>query len=571
MRGGIVAIKLVAVVAASALTLACAESEHPPAPSTATAPAETPARAAPAADVTVTTTSNEARAAFEKGRDLQLNTREPEAIAEFKKALALDPNFVFAKAWLGYLTLGDEGTQLLDKAMAARDKLPEPERLSIEQLAALRAGDRKKASEIAQKIVALLPFDWRAQLDLGNRLYDERKYEESVAHFSKAAAFGPKTPAVYNALGYGLLMQRRVDAAVYAFRKYAELKPDEPNALDSLGEALMSAGKLDEAEQSFQKAADAGFSFAWDGVAETRFLRGNWAGGFEANARAKQDALRAIDKLDADANACWALLAKGDRAEADKRIDALDKDAQGAKYDEMAAMSSVLRAVSLADSGKDGDANGELQKAIDRGKTAKLPGIAQNRVNRLALSLRAIVATRIGAADADKVAAEIGALGHQGEADLDQKSLEALGKGAALLAKGDAKAAVGELSHCVDQDSFCRYALLLAEDKAGDATTAGLTRDRLVSMNLREYPYLWVRAKSSMPAARSSASIRVLASALNSPSSRRMVSMLTSFLRLTLKSVAAVARSLSACRFWLITMSGPWSATRIASTRLKKT
>ncbi len=471
--------------------------EHPPTPSSAAAPAETPARAAPAADVTVTTTSTEARDAFEKARDLQLNTREAEAIAEFKKALALDPNFVFAEAWLGYLTLGDEGTKLLDKAMAARSKLPEPERLSVEHLAALRAGDRKKATEIAQKIVTLLPFDWRAQLDLGNRLYDERKYEESVNHFSKAAAFGPKTPAVYNALGYGLLMQRRVDAAVYAFRKYAELKPDEPNALDSLGEALMSAGKLDEAEQSFQKAADAGFSFAWDGIAETRFLRGNWAPGFEANARAKQDALRAIDKLDADANACWALLAKGDHAEADKRIDALEKDAQAAKYDEMAATASVLRAVSLADGGKDADAAAELVKATDRGKSAKLPGIAQNRVNRLALSLRAILATRTGAADGDKVAAEITASAQPGDNDLDQKSLETLGRGAALLAKNDAKAAAAELSHCVEQDSFCRYALLLAEEKAGDTTVAGLTRDRLVSMNLREYPYLWVRAKAS--------------------------------------------------------------------------
>jgi len=49
-----------------------------------------------------------------------------------------------------------------------------------------------------------------------------------------------------------------------------------------------------------------------------------------------------------------------------------------------------------------------------------------------------------------------------------------------------------------------------------------------------------------------------------------IVSMLSSFFRFTLKSVSACARSLSVCRFWLITMSGPCSATKMAKSRLKK-
>jgi hypothetical protein len=57
--------------------------------------------------------------------------------------------------------------------------------------------------------------------------------------------------------------------------------------------------------------------------------------------------------------------------------------------------------------------------------------------------------------------------------------------------------------------------------------------------------------------ARSSLASRSCASARNSPSSRRRVSMLTSFFRFTLKSVSACARSFTACRFWLMTISGP--------------
>src|SRR5207253_4260257 len=70
---------------------------------------------------------------------------------------------------------------------------------------------------------------------------------------------------------------------------------------------------------------------------------------------------------------------------------------------------------------------------------------------------------------------------------------------------------------------------------------------------------------------RSSSSRRASVSLRNAWISRARFSIPTSFLRFTRKSVAACARSFCACRFWLIMMSGPCSATNRPRSRLKKT
>jgi hypothetical protein len=77
MRGG-----ALVVVAFAALSVSCNEPERP-ADVQPSASASAAARPLPPGDVSITTTSAEARAAFDKGRELQLNTREAEAIAAF--------------------------------------------------------------------------------------------------------------------------------------------------------------------------------------------------------------------------------------------------------------------------------------------------------------------------------------------------------------------------------------------------------------------------------------------------------------------------------------------------------
>lgn len=484
-----------ATILAVALLFGCNETE----PSTSGAPSAPVLPPAPSvrstiAEVPTTSKSEEAVAAFQRAYQLQLNTRYAEAIEELKKALEKDPDFALALAWLGYLSTSPDALEKLDRAVALAAKLPEAERLWIEELKARRAGDTEKARELAKRVIDIAPFDWRAQLDLGNRYLDERRVADASVAFGKAAAFGPKVPAIYNSLGYAHLQQHRVDAAVAAFRKYAELAPQEPNALDSLGEALMMAGKFREAEAAYTKSAAMGAAYAWEGAAMTRFLRGDAATGMDDLAKARDGAALPADKLDYDGTAIWALLSQHKTADANKRIDQLEKDAQSLKIDEAYAKVSVYRAVALADDGKDGDAIKEVAHAIERADKAKLPGNAAARVKRLALAWEAFLEARSGA-DASKTAAELEAEAKKAPNDPTARSLAALGHGAVMFAKGDAAGAVHELSECLEDDVLCRWLLLTAEEKAGDATAADLTRDAIASQNLRDPGYLYVRAK----------------------------------------------------------------------------
>jgi Flp pilus assembly protein TadD len=447
-------------------------------------------------EVHVTSSSREAIELFRKGRDDADNTREAEALEHLHKAIALDPKFALALAYAGYYEPGVEGEKSLKQALALSKDLPEPERLTIEELSALRSGDNEKARELARRITVISPFDWHAQLDLGNRFVTERKFAEAEQAFGKAAAFGPPASVTYNALGYLYLVQRKFELAITEFKKYASLRPDEPNTLDSLGEALMAVGKLDEAEQSFKKAAEMKFSFAWGGVAQTRFLRGDWGGGMEALGRSRESAVLPSDQLDVDGLAIWAVLAQGRADDALKRADALEKEAKDRKVDEQVALAAVYRAVALADTGKQKDALAELGKAAQWTDKAVLSGLARVRVRRMTLTWRALVEATLGKGpDAEKTAALMDEEAKKTPGQADYQSMATFGKGAVALAKGDVKGAAAKFAECPPDDVLCRWQLSLAQDKLGAKKEAEATRGELLKANLRDPMYVYVRSK----------------------------------------------------------------------------
>jgi tetratricopeptide (TPR) repeat protein len=448
------------------------------------------------AQVPVTTASAEARALFMKGRDDADNTRESEAIDRFREAIKLDPKFALAYAYLGYYQQGPEGETSMQNALAQSRTLPEAERLLVEELAALRAGDNEKARTLAARVVQLSPFDWHAQLDLGNRLFTEHRYAEAEQAFGKAAAFGPAAAVVFNQLGYLYLVQRRFDPAVTEFKKYAELRPNEPNTFDSIGEGLMAVGKLDEAEKSFRKAAEMKFSFAWGGVAETRFLRGDWAGGMEALAKSREAAVLPGDKLDVDGMAFWATLAQHQIDDALARADALEKEAKDRGLDDQLAASSAYRSAALLDAGKSKEALEELgktTKALDKASSSTRSMLP---VRRLLLVLRALAEARQGKApEAEKTAAELSDLAKKAPAQADYDSLVPFGKGAAALARGERREAIARFRDCQTEDLLCRRELLLLQELAGDAAGAAATTAELLKVNLRDPMYVYVRSK----------------------------------------------------------------------------
>jgi Flp pilus assembly protein TadD len=480
--------------------LAACQDEPPPSPQPPPATALPSAVAPPAgAQVPVTTSSKEALAAFLKGRDDADNTREADAIARFQEATRLDPKLAVGWAYLGYYEQGAAGEKSMQQALSLEQGLPEAERLLIDELVALRAGDNEKARVLAERVAQLSPFDWHAQLDLGTRLLTERKWTEAEQAFGKAAAFGPAAAVVYNQLGYLYLEQRRFEPAVTEFKKYAELRPNEPNTYDSIGEGLMATGKLDEAEKSFLKAAGMKFSYAWNGVAETRFLRGDWAGGMDALAKSRELATLPADKLEVDESAVWALLAQNKTDDALARVDAMEKEAKDQKLDEHYAAAPAYRAAVLLDQGKAKEAADELGKASQRLDKASGARRTMVPVQRLVLVLRAVAEARLGKApEADKTVAELLALAKGAPAQTDYESLVAFGRGAAALAKGDRKEAIARFKECSAEDLVCRRELVLVQQLAGDKSVGDTTAEML-KINLRDPMYVYVRSRITPP------------------------------------------------------------------------
>lgn len=286
----------------------------------ATSPAQQPK---PPAEIPITSKSPEAIDHFKKGRDLSDNLRSAEAAQELDQAIKLDPDFAQALAYRGGSVPGPEGVKDLEQASAKAGAASKPEQLMIAALLAGRQGDFAKSEDLWKQLTEAVPDDWRAHVARGEQLFILQKYSDALDVLNKATALNPNAGPAFNMIGYAHLVQGAAGPAVEALRKYASLAPNEPNPQDSLGEALMANGQFPEAEAAFQKAISLSpkFEVAWEGVAYTRFFRGDWAGGQAAVAKAHEAASRGSERLTAARLGAYGKLAEGKTAEGLKEID----------------------------------------------------------------------------------------------------------------------------------------------------------------------------------------------------------------------------------------------------------
>jgi len=448
--------------------------------------------------VTVTAKSPEAAAAYASGRDLADNLRISEAQAAFKKAVTLDPDFALATASLGLTTPGAEGDALVERAVVLSAKLPEMERMLVQAAAAQRQGNENDFIAIRRKLAQMAPGDWHVQFNEGQSLFNSRKFGEAAAAYQKAVALNPKAGAVYNSLGYAQLAQNHHDEAIAAFKRYAEINPGEPNAADSLGEAYTRAGRFQEAEAAYQKALALSPEFytAWEGIAKARAMRGDWPGSYQAADKARAAAVRPNDRINLGFDQAWSLFAEGKKAEALKAGEQVTADAQAGKLTASYAFIALDEAARLTAGGQPADALKQVAVAVDRAEKAKLSGGQMNNVRRAAQYERIDAESRLGlAADAKRTLALLEADASKSTANAQLQSIVSFARGSEAMARGDAKAAAAHFATCIEDDTYCGLRLLQAQEKAGDATGAAATRERLRTANRRDARYLYVRSQ----------------------------------------------------------------------------
>ena len=158
------------------------------------------------------------------GAALQSEGRYDEAIAHYRRAVALRSDYAPA-----YNNL----------ASSLRSK-----------------GQLRDAIATYEQALRLRPDYPEAHYNLGNALLDDGRRAEAVVHFQRALQSMPGSADVHNNLGIALMAEGKAAEAVSEFRQASEVDPSSAKAHRNLGDALTTMGKRAEGMDHFARAVE---------------------------------------------------------------------------------------------------------------------------------------------------------------------------------------------------------------------------------------------------------------------------------------------------------------------------
>ena len=198
------------------------------------------------------------RAQNNLGALLAADGQVDEAIAHYRKALKIKPDYVEAHCNLGTALAGrgqfDEAIDHFRKTL----EINPDQAVAHDSLGLILAGRGQADEAMAHysKALEINPEYAKAHYNLGNTLAGRGQFDEAIAHFRKAVEIKPDFGEAHNNLGTVLARQGWLDEAIAHFRKAVEIKPDHVKAHCNLGTALANRGQFDEAIAHFRKALE---------------------------------------------------------------------------------------------------------------------------------------------------------------------------------------------------------------------------------------------------------------------------------------------------------------------------
>ena len=240
----------------------------------------------PPPDEARNTTSKEAYAAYIRGRGYLSRSSSPEnadsAIAEFMRALDLDPGYAAAYALLGsaqwnkYEQTKDQEwiTKMRDSCQHAQKLAPASAGANI-CLGMLEGGSGRydQAASYFQLALDADPTNEFIYKELAGAYQHQGRLEQAEKTYQKAIQMHPENPSGYAWLGALYARQARYDAAAEQFEKAVKLAPDIAGQWSSLGGTYLLAGVYPKAEYSLQKAIKLQPSYeAYTNLGDTYFL-----------------------------------------------------------------------------------------------------------------------------------------------------------------------------------------------------------------------------------------------------------------------------------------------------------
>jgi protein O-mannosyl-transferase len=174
------------------------------------------------------------------GDVLLSNGRLDEAMAHFKAAIAMKPDYDEAYNDLGYALFLNGQTDAaiveLQRALAIRPDFAEAHNNLGDVL--IHIGQTDAAIVEFQRALATRPDFTMAHYNLGNALLQKGQNDGAILQYQGALGLSPDFAQAHMNLGIALVRKGRLDEAINQFQETVRLKPDDAEAQSNLARAL---------------------------------------------------------------------------------------------------------------------------------------------------------------------------------------------------------------------------------------------------------------------------------------------------------------------------------------------
>jgi serine/threonine protein kinase/tetratricopeptide (TPR) repeat protein len=242
----------------------------------------TPESARLAAAETVTSTSLEAVRDYSRAQDLLYNSKDEEAIASYKQAIAKDPNFGRAySGWaIGAQNLGrrQEARDAWEKAVSLLDRMTEREKYrTLGNYYIAVPHNYEKAIESLSTLVRLYPNDRGGQVNIAISYFYLRNFAKALDHGRRSVEIAPKD--VMNRANYALYAMYAGDFSTAAKEglTVTTQNPTVYRAYLPLAMAAIAGSDFEGARKAYEAMAATGApgaSLANLGLADLALYRG---------------------------------------------------------------------------------------------------------------------------------------------------------------------------------------------------------------------------------------------------------------------------------------------------------
>jgi tetratricopeptide (TPR) repeat protein len=177
-----------------------------------------------------------------------------ETVAEFRQALALNPDFVPARFYLAnvYLELGRAARAREELELALTKAPGQTQFLALLGEAERQLGNPRRAVEVARQALQPDPSFAQARYYLGLALLDLGQRAEAIQELERVAQSGAKMVEVHINLGTAYLDANRPDDALETLLQGRQLDPARPEIRILLSRAYRSKGLLAKADEQLK-------------------------------------------------------------------------------------------------------------------------------------------------------------------------------------------------------------------------------------------------------------------------------------------------------------------------------